>query len=283
MLSMYVSSHQKDWDIFLPYVLFAYRTSIHSATNETPFFLTFGRDPRLPTDLMINFHDEEKYTIEEYKQKLVDNFVKVKEEVRHLEEVIREKREAMEGLKKKEHNFRIGDIVWVFNRSNRKGISPKLEHPWHGPFRIIDLVTPVNVKVSRVAGKSKEQIIHVSRLKKYVSPNRPIEELELENDLNLEEDNNVKLEVEGEFEVDKILGKRKRFGNQDEYLIKWKGWSRKDSSWEPISHLKCSEKLEEFENMDNNYSCRICKKENESRHEWRRHFVDKHRAHHLKL
>ena len=39
MLSIYVSGIQRDWDNFLPYLMFAYRTSIHESTQENPFFL----------------------------------------------------------------------------------------------------------------------------------------------------------------------------------------------------------------------------------------------------
>ena len=46
MLSMYTEKHQKDWDVYLPYVLHAYRTSIHSSTHETLYFLMYGRDLR---------------------------------------------------------------------------------------------------------------------------------------------------------------------------------------------------------------------------------------------
>ena len=38
MLSMYVSGHRRDWDTFLPFVMFAYRKSIHESTQVTPFF-----------------------------------------------------------------------------------------------------------------------------------------------------------------------------------------------------------------------------------------------------
>lgn len=42
VLSMYVSNHQRDWDVLLPYVTFAYNTSIHSSTGRTPFILMYG-------------------------------------------------------------------------------------------------------------------------------------------------------------------------------------------------------------------------------------------------
>ena len=47
---MYVSSRQVDWDIFLPAVVYAYNTSISETTGDTPFFLTYGREPILMLD-----------------------------------------------------------------------------------------------------------------------------------------------------------------------------------------------------------------------------------------
>ena len=51
MLSMFVSSHQKDWDEYLPYVVHAYRTSVHDSTRESPFYLMHGRDARMPSNI----------------------------------------------------------------------------------------------------------------------------------------------------------------------------------------------------------------------------------------
>ncbi|XP_059351391.1 uncharacterized protein LOC132087992 [Daphnia carinata] len=51
MLSMYVSSDHRDWDEVLPYVCFAYNTSRQESTGFSPFFLMYGREPLLPSDL----------------------------------------------------------------------------------------------------------------------------------------------------------------------------------------------------------------------------------------
>lgn len=53
MLSMYVSSNQKDWDRFLPLVVFAFNTSVQVSTKYSPYYLLYGHDPKLPFD--INF------------------------------------------------------------------------------------------------------------------------------------------------------------------------------------------------------------------------------------
>ncbi|CAG2228492.1 unnamed protein product [Mytilus edulis] len=53
MLSMYCAKDQAVWDEYLPQVLLAYRSSVHSTTGFTPNFLTFGREVTLPLQAVI--------------------------------------------------------------------------------------------------------------------------------------------------------------------------------------------------------------------------------------
>ena len=48
ILSKYINFSQNDWDFYIPYALFAYRTSVHASTHMTPFFMLYGREARLP-------------------------------------------------------------------------------------------------------------------------------------------------------------------------------------------------------------------------------------------
>ena len=50
MLSKCAEKNGKDWDKQLRYVLFAYRASVQESTKESPFYLLYGRDPRLPSE-----------------------------------------------------------------------------------------------------------------------------------------------------------------------------------------------------------------------------------------
>lgn len=52
-LSQYVSSDQNDWDEHLHSVLLAYRVSPSEVTGDSPFFLLYGREPRLPMDVSL--------------------------------------------------------------------------------------------------------------------------------------------------------------------------------------------------------------------------------------
>ena len=51
-LRSYVTASQEDWDRYLPSLQFAYNTARHTSTGETPFFLTYGRNPIVPSVLI---------------------------------------------------------------------------------------------------------------------------------------------------------------------------------------------------------------------------------------
>ncbi|KZS03114.1 Uncharacterized protein APZ42_034224 [Daphnia magna] len=54
MIGCYVSDQPPNWDKYLPFVTFAYNTAKQASTQETPFFLFFGREPVMPNDIKIN-------------------------------------------------------------------------------------------------------------------------------------------------------------------------------------------------------------------------------------
>jgi hypothetical protein len=43
--------------------------------------------------------------------------------------------------------------------------------------------------------------------------------------------------VEPEYEVDKIVGRRRVHGSRSEYRVRWKGFHAAEDTWEPIEHL----------------------------------------------
>ena len=52
MLATTTGNHPHDWEIHLRKVCLAYNTSVHSTTGYSPFYLMFGRQARLPIDIM---------------------------------------------------------------------------------------------------------------------------------------------------------------------------------------------------------------------------------------
>ena len=52
-VSKYVERDQRDWDLWLPFVLFSYRTTVHASTAMTPYELMFGRLPKVSLDVRV--------------------------------------------------------------------------------------------------------------------------------------------------------------------------------------------------------------------------------------
>ena len=65
MLAMHMSVGNKNWASLLPFVQMAYNTSYHSTVHETPYFLFFRRQPRLPVNIILGIPGESQATNQE--------------------------------------------------------------------------------------------------------------------------------------------------------------------------------------------------------------------------
>ena len=61
MMGRVVSETQKDWDL-LPYVVAAYRSSVHQSTGYSPNYSMFAREVRAPADLVFGTQKEQPPT-----------------------------------------------------------------------------------------------------------------------------------------------------------------------------------------------------------------------------
>ncbi len=54
MIAKCCETRQHDWDDHLPPLLFAYRSVVQESTKESPLFLLYGRDPRIPSSTVLS-------------------------------------------------------------------------------------------------------------------------------------------------------------------------------------------------------------------------------------
>lgn len=67
MLTMYCIQDQKDWDLYLPPVMMAYRSSVHSSTGQSPNKMVYGHEIMLPMAAVVGQpKGENSATVDDY-------------------------------------------------------------------------------------------------------------------------------------------------------------------------------------------------------------------------
>jgi hypothetical protein len=181
MLTHYTNQNQDDWDEYLPYVLFAYRTTPHHTTKQTPFYMLYGRNVQYPFHSLIGSPPLDDLTMSigtaEYVDKLVDRLKTAGDVVRARLLKANERRAMDNAALTKVMTFEVGDKVLLHNPVVKRGRTRKLTAPWVGPFQVIDRYNNlVNYKIhpldkfNRLINRARSRLVHVSRLKPYEDP-----------------------------------------------------------------------------------------------------------------
>ena len=176
-LKAWCNEEQDDWDVLLPYAVFAYNTAYHSTLQESPFYLLYGRDPRLPIDILTGKKTEAYTDVHSYASVITDRLYKVHKRVRDIMINVNEQR--LIAIENEEvPSYDIGAKVWLHDPTTKRNTSEKLTIRWNGPYTVIQRVNDVNYYIEM---NGKGQLVHVNRLKRYIPS-------------IYEEDNNVVLE-----------------------------------------------------------------------------------------
>ncbi|KAK3038382.1 hypothetical protein RJ639_030282 [Escallonia herrerae] len=137
------------WVDELPKVLWAYRTTPHSVTEETPFLLCFGTEALLPVEVslptvrVLQFSKEGNETnlrgnldlLDEVRAQALDRVISTKQRVaRHYNRKVRTR------------IFRVGDLVLrKLEVSNPKAAIGKLSPNWEGRYKVTKLSKHIRI------------------------------------------------------------------------------------------------------------------------------------------
>ena len=168
-LAKVVNDNQKDWDLFIPYALWAYRTAQHATTGETPFFLIYGRDPIGPAENRVTQYLVEHTDLEEHSELVANRLLAARKRV--LLNTKRMKKRNMERFNKGkiDNPFKKGDVVWHkldrAKASENRKLSPKFDGPW----KIQELITGthnLNVDLVHINNPNLTRRTSIRKLKK---------------------------------------------------------------------------------------------------------------------
>ena len=170
MLAKCVEEDQRDWSMKLPYVMMAYRSSVHESTGFSPQFLVQGRELTLPIDVMYPNPDQAPLTtLDDFVYKRKKAFQRAFELVRSHLHQNQTRRNALYNQKVHGPTYENGQKVLLHNPAVSVGQTPKLSSPWRGPYIILDCLNDVTYKIREIA-TNKESVVHYDRLKLFFEP-----------------------------------------------------------------------------------------------------------------
>ena len=113
MLATAATDHPFDWEKHLHRLCMAYNTSVHPTTGQTPLFLMYGLQVRMPVDLMYGMPSPNLATVTEYTTHLRDSLEDAYQQVR--ERMGRRLKREKELYDRKVHGepFEAGNLVWL--------------------------------------------------------------------------------------------------------------------------------------------------------------------------
>jgi hypothetical protein len=135
------------------------------------------------------------------------------------------------------YSFKVGDLVLLSTKNLKLRLPTRKMAPrFEGPFRVLAAIGAQAYRLALPKEYSRiHNVFHVSLLEPWH---------DRDDDGKAAERMPVALEVDGEdeYEVEKILGARKRKGIR-QYLVKWKGYLENYNQWEPEENLGNAEEL----------------------------------------
>ena len=217
-------------------VEFVYNNKIHTATKVLPFKANYSQDPRM------EFEERRKGKYEVV-GKFVERMKKIQEEAKVVLGKAQKEMKKFTNRKWGEgEEYKIGDLVLLSMKDLKWQIkerrSEKLTERFVGPYKVKGIVSSNVIELELPKSIKIHPVVNVSRVRLY----KPQVEGQKKIPPKL-----VIIEGEKEFEVEKILNKRMVRG-KEKFLVRWKGYTAEEDTWENKKNLKNVKKLvEEFE------------------------------------
>ena len=149
------------WDEMLPMATFAYNTAYHRSIQDSPYFLLFHTDPRVPFQNIFRAVPP-FYNLDDYKAKMhaLANkvFHRVQENLQAMSQEIENQQKRKTVLDVKE-----GDRIYI-KKPPIPGLAHKLQPKYEGPYRLVKRVSEVNYRIKNLVS-NKETTVHTNRMK----------------------------------------------------------------------------------------------------------------------
>ena len=228
-LRFFIEHRQKNWPEWMAVAEFAINNKVHTATKVLPFIANYRREMRMGGNIRTKGKVESA-------TEFVQRMKKVHEEA---EVALRKTQEEMKRYtdrgRKETEEWKKGDRVLLSTKDLvfKERPSKKLMEKYVGLYAIEEVVLSNAAKLKLPSSMRIHPVVNISRIVCYK-----------EQVKGQKKEEGKLIEVEGveEWEIEKILNKRKIRGVV-KYLIRWKGFMAERDTWERRENLENAEEL----------------------------------------
>ena len=217
-LRLFASNKPKEWSKLLPMAEFAHNSATHSVTQRMLFSLMMGYEPRAYPPLGKTFLPN--------LESRLSNLSAARDDAQAAHKIAQQK--MKERITSKYTPWKVGDKVWLETTNLHMNGPKKLQMRRTGPFEIEEVISRTVFRLRIPPQWKIHPVFHALLLTTYKetaehSPNflRPPPDL---------------VDGEEEYEVEAVLGHRGKPGRRT-FLIRWKGYSAAEDTWEPERNL----------------------------------------------
>ena len=135
--------------------------------------MSYGREPPLPMHTALLPPRKMSPFVAEHRALVVEHVERVwriaAENTQHAQQKMKELHDLLAVLPP----FSLGDKVWVYTPKNRKGLSKKLANNYHGPYCVVEFLSPFYCILRAMDNRHISTTVHVARMKYYLDRASP--------------------------------------------------------------------------------------------------------------
>ena len=219
---------QDDWARWLPLAQFTHNNWPSDTTGKSPFFLLMGYNPCA----------DWKHATSPLPQVMLclDQFKEAQAQAQNL--MIKAQKSWVKHRDRPK--YKEGNLVWLEGKNlHTAQPTPKLGVRRHGPFKVVQVMSPVNYCLELPTQWSIHPVFHINLLTPYCKT--------IMHGANYQCPPPDLVDNTEEYEVKKILDSRLFSRRQRlQYLVKWKGYPDSDNMWVDKDDVFVDDKVQSF-------------------------------------
>lgn len=168
-LAIWAKEDHQTWDVHLPFVVYALRTSVNDSTGFSPAKLVYGREltqPCSPDPILLN-GEKVPFNADSYLRQLLEDLKLIYKRAKLCINRSKNIQAKVYNLRHRFVEFEVGTLVWRRNFDQSSGVdrtTAKLYPKYVGPFQISAKLSKTQYQLSDLKGRDQGRW-HVSHLK----------------------------------------------------------------------------------------------------------------------